>query len=88
MTSPILLQARGWRLLTAEIVYRIPDHHSLLQTFIHQMIDLPPEFPELNRFLAWWQRSLAGPIHSVRIASAGLVQPVELRYAADLWRLH
>jgi uncharacterized protein Usg len=30
------LQLRGYRLATAEITYRLPDHPSLLQTFVWQ----------------------------------------------------
>ena len=43
------LQLRGYRLTTAEIVYRLPDHPALLQTFIWQKFDLAPEFPELQQ---------------------------------------
>ena len=45
---------RGWRLITAEITYRLPDHPSLLQTFVWQHYDLVPDYPELRRFLAFW----------------------------------
>jgi uncharacterized protein Usg len=73
--------APDWRLTTAEILYHMPDHPGLLQTFIWQKHDLAPAFPALGRFLAFWQREIEGPLHSVRVASAALIRPAELRYA-------
>src|SRR4051794_18560600 len=40
--APLELQLKGYRLATAEILYRMPDHPSLLQTFIWQHYDLAP----------------------------------------------
>jgi uncharacterized protein Usg len=70
-----------WRLTTAEILYHMPDHPGLLQTFIWQKHDLAPRFPELGRFLDFWKREIEAPLHSVRVASAGLLRPAELTYA-------
>jgi uncharacterized protein Usg len=77
-----------WRLTTAEILYRMPDHPTILQTFIWQKLDRAPIFPELSRFLAFWQREIEGPLHSVRVASSALIQPAELRYADGRFTLH
>jgi uncharacterized protein Usg len=69
----------GWRLATAEILYRMPDHPAVLQSFIWQHLDLAPEFPELRRFLAFWEKNLDGPIHSVRVCRSQLLAAEELR---------
>ena len=58
-------QLSGYGLTTAQILYRRPDHHWLLQTFVWQNYDLFPKFPELQRFLAFWVEKLEGPLHSV-----------------------
>jgi uncharacterized protein Usg len=76
-----------WRLTTAEILYHMPDHPGVLQTFIWQKLNCAPNFPELNRFLEFW-REIEGPLHSVRIASSTLVRPAELRYAHGQFTLH
>ena len=47
-------QLGEYRLTTAEIIYRMPDHPELLQSFIWQKLDLAPDFPELRRFLEFW----------------------------------
>ena len=60
--------APGFGLTTARIVYRMPDHRDLLQLFLWQHYDIAPDFPELARFLAFWQREIEGPLHSVRVA--------------------
>ncbi len=77
-----------WRLTTAEILYHMPDHPGMLQSFVWQKLDRAPEFPELERFLAFWRREIEGPLHSVRVASSALVKPAELRYAGGEFRLH
>jgi uncharacterized protein Usg len=83
-----LLSIPDWRLTTAEILYHMPDHPGVLQTFIWQKVDLAPRFPELSRFLEFWQREIEGPLHSVRVASAALTRPAELRYANGVFTLH
>jgi uncharacterized protein Usg len=70
---------QGWRLATAEILYRMPDHPAVLQSFIWQHLDLAPEFPELRRFLTFWERNLDGPIHSVRVCRSSLLSSEEVR---------
>lgn len=78
----------GYGLLTADILYRMPDHPELLQSFLWQTEDLAPHFPELNRFLKYWDREIEARIHSVRIAHQNLLEPVDYRYAHDGIVLH
>ena len=80
-------QLKGYRLTTAEILYHMPDHPALLQSYVWQELDLAPSYPALRRFLAFWQRELHGKLHSVRVDTARLVQPAKLRHAVS-YRLH
>jgi uncharacterized protein Usg len=57
----------------------MPDHPSVLQTFIWQDYDLQPRFPKLSEFLDFWKRSLDGPLHSVIYAHRTLISPGEWR---------
>ena len=66
----IILMADGYRLATAEILYRLPDYPALLQTYVWQDYDLPPSFPALKKFLAFWRENLDGELHSVRVSAA------------------
>lgn len=81
-------QMAGFSLTTAHILYRLPDHPSVLQTFVWQTYDLAPRFPELRRFLDFWTREIEGPLHSVRVAHSSLIKPAELRYHGDELVLH
>ncbi len=81
-------QLKGYGLTTAHILYRLPDHRSLLQTFVWQRYDLFPEFPELHRFLEFWHAKLDGPLHSVTVAHSRLIAPAELRAVDGVFRLH
>lgn len=80
-TTKVDLVKRGYCLTTAEILYRMPDSPSMLQAYIWQELDLAPKFPVLQKFLTFWKDNLDGPLHSVRVASTGLISPVELKYA-------
>ena len=40
-------QLLGYGLTTAQILYRMPDHPSLLQTYVWQNYDMFPKFPAL-----------------------------------------
>lgn len=73
-------QLRNYRLTTAEILYHMPDHPELLQSYIWQEYDLAPKFPVLAKFLTFWEERLEGPLHSVRVASQELVRPVEFTF--------
>jgi uncharacterized protein Usg len=81
-------QLQGYRLTTAEILYRLPDHPAVLQSYIWQELDIAPRFPVLRRFLDFWERELDGRLHSVWIASVGLIGPGEWRHTRHLRHLH
>ena len=81
-------QLKDYRLTTAEILYRLPDHPNVLQTYIWQDLDIAPRFPVLNKFLDFWKRELEGPVHSVRVASAKLIAPGKYNHADAVYRLH
>ena len=81
-------QLEGYCLTTAQILYRLPDHPSLLQTYVWQDYDLCPRFPVLNRFLAFWLEKLEGPLYSVTVAHSRLIRPAELRAIDGEFRLH
>ena len=81
-------QLMGYRLTTAEILYRLPDHPRLLQSYVWQKLDMAPRYPELQQFLAFWEKEIEGRIHSVRVAQKGLVSPAEMRGAGHVLTLH
>jgi uncharacterized protein Usg len=81
-------QLGGYGLTTAHIFYRRPDHPWLLQSYVWQDYDLCPNFPELQRFLEFWQTSLDGMLHSVTVAHSKLIKPAEIAAIDGEFRLH
>jgi uncharacterized protein Usg len=81
-------QVLGYGLTTAQILYRMPDHPSLLQTYVWQDYDLFPTFPALKDFLAFWEKSLEGPLFAVTVAHSKLIKPAELHAVDGVFRLH
>jgi uncharacterized protein Usg len=81
-------QLQGYRLTTVEILYHLPDHPHLVQSFIWQQLDIAPRYPELQRFLAFWERNIEGKLHSVKVAQAALIGPPRMRFAQASFSLH
>ncbi|MFZ0853612.1 MAG: usg protein [Hyphomicrobiaceae bacterium] len=81
-------QLIGFSLTTAEILYRMPDHPSLLQSFIWQEYDIHPRFPRLKHFLDFWSRNLDGKLYRVTVAHKRLITPAELRLVGNEFRVH
>ena len=69
-------QIAGYGLTTARILYRMPDHPSVLQEFIWQTYDLAPEFPELTRFVTF--------CHLAHHSERQVVQPSRPHTVVDL----
>lgn len=84
----LVLQLRDFRLTTAEILYHMPDHPGLLQSYLWQDLDQAPDYPVLRRFLDFWQRNLDGKLHSVRLATHSLITPGNLRHANADFLIH
>ncbi len=86
--AALLTQLQSYRLTTAEILYHMPDHPGLLQSFTWQHYDRAPEFPELKRFLDFWTREIEAAIHSVTVAGAELISDSEARYLTSEYALN
>jgi uncharacterized protein Usg len=82
------LQLNDYRMTTAEILYRLPDHPEILQSYIWQDLDLAPRYPVLRKFLDFWDRELDGKVHSVRVASAKVITPPRYRAPGAYLHIH
>ena len=78
----------NYGLTTAEILYRLPDHPRILQSYIWQDYDVTPSFPALNKFLTFWRDTLEGALHTVRVDHARLLRRSELRLVGTEFRLN
>jgi uncharacterized protein Usg len=86
--SALQQQLDGYRLATAEIVYRLPDHPAILQTFVWQHFDIAPDFPELRKFLDFWRRNIEGRLHTVRVTRQKLITASRYRSVEAVMQLH
>ena len=86
--TDLRLLLNDYRLTTAEILYHLPDHPSLLQSYVWQELDLAPKFPVLNEFLQFWEQKIEGKLHSVKVASATLVMPAKVIYCKGQFSVH
>lgn len=88
MHSELKLQLSDYRLTTAEILYRMPDHPDILQSFIWQEYDIAPKYPVLHQFLGFWVREIEGPLHSVYVASKKLITASEFKNHDGEYLIH
>ncbi|MEL6361308.1 MAG: Usg family protein [Pseudomonadota bacterium] len=78
-------QLMGYRLATAEILYHLPDHPGILQTFVWQDYDIAPRYPVLSGFLSFWEKEIEGKLHSVKLAGKKIVSAKEVRTGSFLY---
>lgn len=78
----LTLQLQDYRLTTAHILYHMPDHPKLLQSYVWQEYDLAPHFPELKRFLDFWTRELDGKLHTVEVGAKKLITPEDFSFCS------
>lgn len=88
ITTDFMRQLAGYGLTTATILYHLPDHRHVLQSYIWQNYDLAPRFPVLHDFLDFWGRELEGPLHSVTVAHSRLIRPAEIVNVNGVLTLH
>ncbi len=81
-------QLLGFSLTTAEILYRLPDHPVLLQSYVWQDYDLAPKFPKLQQFLDFWSAKLEGKLFKVTVAHSCLIRPAELKLVDAEFKVH
>lgn len=75
--TEIELMLKGYGLTTAEMFYGMPDHPSVLNTFVWQDYDLAPDYPKLFGFIEFWQAEIEGPLRSVRFTHRKIISPSE-----------
>ena len=88
MPSALELQLQGYRLTTAEILYHLPDHPGVLQSFVWQHYDLAPRYPVLRNFLDYWTKNIEGRLHRVTVAREQLITAMGYRHVDKVWDLH
>jgi uncharacterized protein Usg len=83
-TDEFALRLKGWRLATAEVLYYMPDHPKLLQSFVWQTLDLAPSYPRIHKFLDFWRAEIDAVIHSVRLTSGEQLAPAKVCNVATI----
>lgn len=81
-------QLHDYRLTTVEILYHMPDHPKILQSYIWQELDLAPKFPVLKKFLDFWTREIEGKLHSIHFCTADLIMPAKWQPIENEFTMH
>lgn len=78
----------GYRLVTAEILYHLPDHPLILQTYIWQEFDKPNTYPNLQDFLQFWLKEIDGKLHEVKVCVGGPLMPSSVSAPTTVFAMH
>lgn len=78
----------SYELITAEILYGMPDFPHLIQSYIWQEYDLAPHLPELKRFLTFWEHQLDGPLRRVVVTRVPVIESKYFYHANTLTTIH
>ena len=68
-----------FRIATVEVIYRMPDYLSILQEFVWQTMDCPPDYPRIHIFLEYWEDNITAPIYSVKIADRPILTMTDIK---------
>ena len=82
------LMLKGYGLTTSEFIYHMPDHPHVLNTFLWQDYDLAPDHDRMFKFIAFWQREIEGPLHSVRFTHRKMISAGEWRHVTGEFTVH
>jgi uncharacterized protein Usg len=53
-----------------------------------EILYLAPKYPVLSKFLKFWEGNLEGRLHSVRVASCGILCPLDVRHVGHEISIH
>jgi uncharacterized protein Usg len=66
----------------------MPDHPGVLQSFVRQQWDMPPNIPKLHEFLNFWKDNIEASLHSVPVACAELMNRPNITSASAVYQIH
>lgn len=76
------------RVTTLKIYYWMPDYENIIQLFMWQFDDIPPEFKNAHRFLNHWHNNIDAVISEVFLAYSGKYKQVEFNPVDDIFKIH
>jgi len=74
------LYLKGYRNVTIDIFYYMPDHRSLIQEFIWQTTDLMPYYPKVHKFLNYWRTDIDAVIKDIILIEQTLTNYKNVRW--------
>tara|TARA_B100000989_G_scaffold177603_1_gene133355 strand:+ start:229 stop:429 length:201 start_codon:yes stop_codon:yes gene_type:complete len=66
----------------------MPDYESILQLFLWQFDDIPPQFPKAHEFLNYWHENIDARIKDIYLSYAGHLKQVEFNPIDDIFNIH
>ena len=76
------------RITTIKVYYWMPDYESILQLFLWQFDDIPPQFERAHQFLNYWHNNIDAVIEEILLAHSGKYKQVEFNPVDEIFKLH
>ena len=65
----VYIKIEKWELTTIQALYWMPDYEHILNLFMFQDDDCPPEYPRMQRFVKYWEENIEARIKEIQIGS-------------------
>ena len=76
------------RITTMKVYYFMPDYQNVIQLFMWQFDDIPPQFPRAHKFLNHWHDNIDAVIQDIYLAHSGHLQQVEFNPVDDIFNIY
>ena len=77
------------QIVTVEVLYSMPDYKHVVQVFVWQTDDVPPELPRVNKFIEFWKENLDGALLEWRALVSETPPPMKMEdYRIDAGTIH
>ncbi len=68
-------------LVTMEVIYHMPDHPDILQSFLWQNEDIVPDYPKAKTFVEHWIENIEAKINRILLGHKQDTLPPEYLFA-------
>jgi uncharacterized protein Usg len=79
---------QGYKIVTVDIFYYMPDYQSLIQEFIWQTLDQVPQFYRVHQFLNYWHKNIDAVIKEILLSYDPEIAPTKYQNVEHFFSLN
>jgi uncharacterized protein Usg len=79
---------KGYRIVTVDVFYYMPDYQSLIQEFIWQTPDKVPELYRVHKFLNYWHKNIDAVVKEILVTYDSSLGPTKYKSVDHFFSLN